>query len=200
MKKFVFLGVLLAISTTSAFAGDAKREALPSWLAGAEPPTVSKEAPLPKDFYKLPDATTVDTAGEAPETVPSEQLPDVPMNSTKASLPPSPSVPIPVKPAAAPVKPTFENAVKAFNDRRYKDSMDLFEQLGPRTRTEQVQYYMGRCAQQMAQVVKAREHYSWVLQYGKDPTLRAYAGTGFSQMGAYSQHRTYAGNGNVGRG
>lgn len=97
--------------------------------------------------------------------------------------------------ATASDKPSFDSAVRTFNERRYREAMTQFKRL-PQT-DERVQYYLGRCAQQMNQVGMARSHFYFVLTRAKDPTLKANARTAYDQLTYYAAHRTYEGNGNV---
>ncbi len=129
----------------------------------------------------------------APTIAPASTTPPAVVSSA-----PKPASSVP-KPAASTVaKPTLNTALKAFNDRNFGGALAQFDQLDRQGMcNEKVHYYMARCCQQLSQVARALDNYSWVISYGKDPTLKYYAQVASSQIGRYSQHRTYAGNGNV---
>jgi hypothetical protein len=100
-------------------------------------------------------------------------------------------------PAPVVSKPTMATAQAAFNACRYGEALRQFQILD---RTgfccDKVHYYIARCYQQLSQVVPALEHYAWVTEKSKNPTLRNYAYVASAQLSRYQLHRTYAGNGN----
>lgn len=143
----------------------------------------------------------------APPVVPT-QTPPPAVEPTAAPARTAPPVVAPAsnaisvnKPAVAPTvkmpNPTLTSAMAVFNDRRFGPALAQFEYLDKHGQcNERTHYYIARCCQQLSQVDRAQRNYAWILAYGKDPQLRAYAQVGYQQLTRYSQRRTYEGNGN----
>ncbi len=88
-------------------------------------------------------------------------------------------------------------AIADYNQGKYKNAVVRLEDVDRRGLcNERTHYYIGLCYQSMNQTVLAQMHYQWVLQYGKDATLKSYAQSAYQQIAYYQGHRTYAGQGN----
>lgn len=91
----------------------------------------------------------------------------------------------------------YKEGVKLFGEKNYAAALKKFYQVDASGLCcDLVHYYIGQCYQKTNQTVAAQQHYDWVLQRSKDPQLRAYADYGNQVMAYYSQHRTFAGQGN----
>jgi len=89
-------------------------------------------------------------------------------------------------------------AIADYKQGRYKDAVVRLEDVDRRGLcNEGTHYYIALCYQCMNQTVLAKMHYQWVLQYGRDATLRAYSQAAYQQLAYYQSHRTYSGQGNI---
>ena len=93
--------------------------------------------------------------------------------------------------------PMYKEAVGFFQKKNYAAAMKDFQTLDSTGYcSDMVHYYIGQCYQNTNQTVAAGQHYNWVLEKSKDPTLRRYAEYANQCMAYYSGHRTYGGQGN----
>lgn len=91
----------------------------------------------------------------------------------------------------------YQQGVKLFAQKNYAAALKCFYQVDASGLCcDMVHYYIGQCYQKTNQTAAAQQHYDWVLTRSKDPQLRAYADYGNQVMAYYSQHRTFAGQGN----
>ena len=92
---------------------------------------------------------------------------------------------------------TYKAGVGFFNKKDYAAALACFQLLdGDGFCCDTIHYYIAQCYQNTNQTVAAQQHYDWVLNKSKDPTLRSYAEYANSTIAYYSSHRTYAGQGN----
>jgi hypothetical protein len=93
---------------------------------------------------------------------------------------------------------TYKSGLVFFNKKDYAAALGCFQLLdGDGFCCDTIHYYIGQCYQNTNQTVAAQQHYDWVVQRSKDPTLRSYADYANRTIAYYSSHRTYAGQGNV---
>ncbi len=93
--------------------------------------------------------------------------------------------------------PMYKEAVAFFQKKNYAGALTCFQSLDSNGFCcDMVHYYIGQCYQNTNQTVAAQQHYDWVVEKTKDPTLRSYADYANQTIAYYSNHRTYAGQGN----
>ncbi|CAN5545223.1 hypothetical protein BH10CYA1_BH10CYA1_19140 [soil metagenome] len=93
--------------------------------------------------------------------------------------------------------PTYKEAVGYFQKKNYADAMKDFQTLDSTGYCcDMIHYYIAQCYQNTNQTVAAGQHYDWVLEKSKNPTLRRYAEYANQCIAYYSGHRTYGGQGN----
>jgi hypothetical protein len=96
-----------------------------------------------------------------------------------------------VKGAAA----QFDDASKAYKDKKYSQSLSQFKQLHDSGRcNDMVHYYMALCYQSLSQISFAQSEYTLVSQ-SKDVNLKTYATQALSAIDEWKQHRLYQGSG-----
>lgn len=93
--------------------------------------------------------------------------------------------------------PTYKEALDFFNKKNYAAAMTDFQTLDSTGFCcDLVHYYIAQCYQNTNQTIAAAQHYGWVLEKSKDPTLRRYADYANQCLAYYAGHRTYGGQGN----
>lgn len=94
--------------------------------------------------------------------------------------------------------PMFNEAVQAYNGRRYAEALKKFNSLVQSGHnTDMVHYYMALCYQGQNQISMAKAEYSLVSAQSHDPALRGNAQRALASIDRWSAHRSYEGNGNV---
>ena len=83
---------------------------------------------------------------------------------------------------------------RSYSAGRYRDALDIITTMTPTALTH---YYTGLCYHGMNQTRQAAAEYQWVASYARDPQLRINASKALNSLTAYSQRRTYQGQGNV---
>lgn len=93
--------------------------------------------------------------------------------------------------------PLYKEGVGFFQKKNYAAAMKDFQTLDSTGFcSDMIHYYIGQCYQNTNQTVAAGQHYNWVMEKSKDPTLRRYAEYATQCISYYSGHRTYGGQGN----
>jgi hypothetical protein len=93
--------------------------------------------------------------------------------------------------------PTYREGVGFFQKKNYASALQRFQTLDATGYCcDMIHYYIGQCYQNTNQTVAAQQHFDWVLEKTKDPTLRSYADYANQCIAYYSGHRTYGGQGN----
>lgn len=91
----------------------------------------------------------------------------------------------------------LDEAVKSYKDRKYSQSLGQFKQLHDAGMCNSlIHYYMALNYQSLNQIAAAKQEYQTVAR-GSNNSLKQNAEVALASLDRWSQHRSYAGNGNV---
>ena len=100
--------------------------------------------------------------------------------------------------ARAATLPSFKEAVKNYNEKKYAIALAQFNEIICKHPSDaNSHYYSALCYQALGQVKTAEVEYTWVYSHAVDANLRYNSWQALNQIRNWSKHRAYSGNGGV---